>query len=137
MRHHLKLFESEQAYREYKHGSDIWLPRVSFVPSTPTPIEQITMSTAGRLIFNEQGEHFIEICNNGQMCFYDKYDAVNDEWYRASVDEYGQVTIECPEDKVSYDENGVLNFTNFPADDDEWVWAWEQRKLNLIRKSQR
>lgn len=116
MRKHLKLFESEAAYTSYKEAGDVWLPRVAFIPTTPTPIEQITTDTPGRLVYHQQGEHFIEICNGGQMMFYDKYDADNDEWYRATVDEHGVINIECPVDKVTYDDNGVLNFVNYPCD---------------------
>lgn len=118
MRHHLKLFESEAAYRAYKTGNDVWLPRVSFVPSTPTAIEDITLTTPGRLIFHELGEHFIEICNGGTMYFFDKYDAVNNEWYTATVDSSGNLNLNVPEGKYSY-ENGELNFTNYPQDDED------------------
>lgn len=119
MRHHIRCFESEQAYRDYKFGDDVWLPRVAFVPSTPTPIEQITEETPGRLIFHQLGEHFIEVCNGGTMYFFDKYDADNDEWYTATHDSStGELRINVPDDKYTYDSStGELNFTNFPYDD--------------------
>ena len=116
MRHHLRCFESEQAYREYKEGDDIWLPRVAFVPHVPTPINEITMQTPGRLIFHELGEHFVEICNGGEMHFTDKYDAENDVWYRATVDSSGNLNLDVPEGTAEVDIHGELIFINFPDD---------------------
>ena len=72
MRHHIRCFESEAAYTDYKNGDDKWLPRVAFIPSTPTAIKNITVNTPGRLVFNELGKHFIEICNGGIMYFKER-----------------------------------------------------------------
>ena len=52
------------------------------------------------------------------MHFFDKYDAVNDEWYTATVDSSGNLNINVPEGTYSFD-NGELNFTNYPLDDED------------------
>ena len=116
--HHLRLFESEAAYQAYKESNDVWLPRVAFVPKNPIAIKDITLNTPGRLIFTEMGKHFIEICNGGQMHFFDQYDAVNDEWYTATFDSStGDLNINVPNGKYTFNaETGVLDLPNFPND---------------------
>ena len=124
MRHHIRCFESEAAYTEYKNGNDKWLPRVAFIPSTPTEIKDITVNTPGRLVFNELGKHFIEFCNNGTMYFWDIQDpsladssADNYGWYRAQVID-GELTITTPQGQATYDSStGELDFTNYPDND--------------------
>ena len=124
MRHHIRCFESEAAYTAYKNSDDKWLPRVAFIPSSPTPIKDITMQTRGRLVFNELGKHFIEICNGGTMYFKDIQDPTlatnasqNYGWYRAQVID-GVLTITTPQGGATYDaSSGVLNFTNYPDND--------------------
>lgn len=124
MRHHIRCFESEAAYTEYKNGNDKWLPRVAFIPSTETAIKDITVNTPGRLVFNELGKHFIEFCNGGTMYFWDIQDpsladssADNYGWYRAQVID-GELTITTPQGQATYDSStGELDFTNYPDND--------------------
>ncbi len=124
MRHHIRCFESEADYAEYKSGNDKWLPRVAFVPSSYTPIEQITLSTPGRLVFNALGKHFVEICNGGIMYLNDIQDPTladdaeqNYGWYRATVNN-GLLSIVTPQGGATYNTStGVLDFVNYPDND--------------------
>ena len=126
MRHHLRCFESEAAYTDYKNGDDKWLPRVAFIPTSPTPIEQITEDTPGRLVFVELGKHFVEIANGGILYFNDIQDesladssADNYGWYRAHYNASdGVLEIETPRGGAIFDySNGQLNFDNYPDND--------------------
>ena len=124
MRHHIRCFESEAAYTAYKNGDDKWLPRVAFIPSTPTEIKDITIDTPGRLVFNEFGKHFIEICNGGIMYFNDIQDPTlaNDStqnygWYRATFTD-GVLNITTPQGGAVFDPStGELDFDNYPDND--------------------
>lgn len=124
MRHHIRCFESEAAYTAYKNGDDKWLPRVAFIPSTSTNIEDITIDTPGRIAFNQFGVHFIEICNGGTMYIKDIQDPTlaNDStqnygWYRATVNDT-VLSITTPQGSATYDPStGVLGFDNYPDND--------------------
>ena len=124
MRHHIRCFTSESEYQSYKNGDDKWLPRVVFVPSRPTPIKNITKDTPGRLIFNEFGVHFVEICNGGVMFFKDIQDksladdaSQNYGWYRASFTN-GVLTLTTPQGGAVLDPStGTINIENFPDND--------------------
>ena len=124
MRHHIRCFESEAAYTAYKNGNDKWLPRVAFIPSTPTEIKDITIDTPGRLVFHELGKHFIEFCNAGTLYFNDIQDPTladdatqNNGWYRATVTN-GVIEVTTPQGGATYDPStGELNFDNYPDND--------------------
>ena len=125
MRHHIRCFESEAAYNSYRHGDDLWLPRVCFIPASPTAIQNITVNTPGRLVFHDWGEHFIEVANNGTMNFTDFRGTPKGDFY-AEVDNQGSLNIHVPEDTRTKDgstwfefnsSTGELNFWNYPEDD--------------------
>lgn len=124
MRHHIRCFESEASYNLYRHGDDLWLPRVCFIPSTPTAIQNITVNTPGRLVFHNWGEHFIEIANNGTMNFTDFRGTPKGDFYAEYTD--GVLNINVPTDTRTVDgstwaeynaSTGELNFWNYPEDD--------------------
>lgn len=125
MKHHLVTFESEAAYRAYCQGDDKWLPRVSFIPTTPTPRNQITVNTPGRVVFSRQGEHFIEIANGGTMYFWDQIGTPKGD-FTAEVLSDGTLDIHVPTDTVNKNgqpwsyidpSTGTLQFWNYPEDE--------------------
>ena len=72
--------------------------------------------------YHDLGEHWIEVYNNGVMYFHTMNTSLGT--FDASVDENGVLSIVVPENTTtrngstwySYDENGVLNFWNWPED---------------------
>ncbi len=53
MRHHIRVFETEQDFARYDSGDDRWKPLVAYITETD------------RVVFQRLGEKFIEVLNGG------------------------------------------------------------------------
>ena len=147
---YLKKFANSTAYRAYLASDEQWRPSVAYVVNQhPENIgadgkdanmnmqdwykgnTPLTQDSSRYVDFQDLGQHFIEVFNNGTMYYWAMKDATRIiggnttqvGTFDASVDESGSLNISVPTDTSTVDgsawytmdaSTGELNFWNFP-----------------------